>query len=222
MKKLISLLFITLTTVAFAADENVEVVPTSPTDKVLQDTSEFHRLNKQWTFGVQLLGAGPSYATQQGLSVGYFLNRNMIIQAEFMTGKIDSDTFVDATSLGSIDVKGRSIGVHFKHFVGNSFYYRAGLDLRSVEYRYSDSSGGLGRFDGKSSAGTFNIGNQWQWSNFTLGCDWIGISVPLSHSYDNEAYTTGTYYDQEFNNDKELLTEDSNLNILRFYLGASF
>jgi hypothetical protein len=224
MKIFICMLFLFAHQITWAAEEKVEVVPSDKKEKVFEDTSEHHRLDKKWTFNAQLVGIGPSYATQRGLVGGYFLNRNMVVQAEVMGGELYSESIVNAWSSGSLDVDGRSFGAHFKHYVGNSFYYRAGLDWRSLKYRFADTfSGTSGQFDGTSLAVTFNIGNQWQWSNFTLGCDWVGLSVPLSKSFKNELLVTGTSYDaNDFDEDKELLVSKTNLNLVRFYIGASF
>lgn len=212
---------------SYAVDSDVEVVPKEGKEVLYESSSEFNRMDKQWTFGAQLVGVGPTYATSYGLTAGYFLNRNMIFFAEIMTGNLDSDSFLDSnyTSFSTINIDGRSIGAHFKHFVGNSFYYRAGLDLRFIEYKFSHSSGDQASFKGTSLGLTFNIGNQWQWKNFTLGCDWIGLTVPMSDNYKDEQLTTGgsSFYDpQDFEDDKDTLLGDTTLNVLRFYLGASF
>jgi hypothetical protein len=72
---------------------------------------------------------------------------------------------------------------------------------------------------------SLNIGNQWQFKNFTLGCDWVGVTLPLSKKYSNESVaTTGNLATEQQENEdaKEDLTERTQINLLRFYLGASF
>lgn len=217
MRFVIFLALLNIAITSSAADENVEVVPK---ETVVDDTSEFHRLNKTWLVDVQLTGIGPSYATNRGLSAGYFLNRNMLLVVEAMGGSLDSaDSF---SFLSSVEIKGRSAGAHFKHFVGNSFYYRIGLDWRQEKYNYTDLlSPGTASFETSSLGITFNIGNQWQWKNFNLGCDWVGITTPISKSIKNEVYT-GSLSSAIIQDDQEILTDDASLNLLRFYLGASF
>lgn len=218
-----------LSTVSFA-EENLEVVPSKEAHQVIEDSSAFHRVGKQWMFGGQILGVGPAYSLQQGVRVGYFLDRNMLVEGEIMFGNQDGGSTWGGSSLfdfGRYEIDGQSIGVHLKHFVGNSFYYRAGLDYRWLDYEYTyDNSGfdAAAAFKGTSAAVTFNIGNQWHWKNFNLGCEWVGLSAPiLSNISDKRFASNSAVYDiNDFNDDQETLVKDLNLNLLRFYLGASF
>jgi hypothetical protein len=219
--------FLIVANSAFAVDSDVEVVPQDNKVPVVENSSEFNRMEKSWTFGAQVFGAGPSYATNRGISAGYFLNRNMVVFLEFMTGDYSSSSSLSSGSLYSssqVDVDGKSIGAHFKQYVGNSFYYRIGLDVRTFDYEFSDTSGGSAQFKATSVGATFNIGNQWQWKNFHLGCDWIGFTVPLSKSYKDELLVTGGsfYTAEDLEEDKDVLVEKTTVNLLRFYLGASF
>lgn len=68
-----------------------------------------------------------------------------------------------------------------KHFVNNSFYFspevfflnsKFGRDYHA-DYRLSGLGLGL------------RIGNQWQWKNFTFGCDWIGFGKTMVHFKNN-------------------------------------
>jgi len=225
MKVFLFIKILAISSFVWAAGDDVEIVP-RPKETIMESSSEFNRMDKKWFFDVQLLGVGPSYVTQSGIDVGYFIDRNMLVFGEFMLGKLDDGTFstyADGTT-GSLSIKGNSLGVHFKHFVSNSFYYRAGLDYRSIKYSLRNTlSGASGDFDGRSFAITFNIGNQWQWENFNLGCDWIGISLPISNSLSHESSVTNIYYPSStYKDHQDILVKNANFNVLRFYLGASF
>jgi hypothetical protein len=214
-------------TLSYAADEDIEIVPAPSKKSIEADSSEHHRMNKSYIFDAQVLGFGPNYMSSQGLSAGYFLNRNMIVSIEGTFGKSDNDSSLFSSSSDTYDIKGRSVGVHFKHFVGNSFYYRAGLDYRTVDYKYSYTSTVSSTYDerlsfkGKSFAVTFNIGNQWQFENFNIGCDWVGITLPVSHSISDEVQVSN-YTSNRLKGAEDDYAKKSMLNLLRFYLGATF
>lgn len=186
-------------------------------------TSTSHRANKTFTATYQITGIGPSATFASGITVGFFLNPEWVIMLEGTSGREATifDIFDDT------DVKSKSFGVHAKNFAGNSFYYRFGVDYRDLEYQYTDNfiTTTYRTFDSKSWGVTFGIGNQWQWKNFTLGCDWVGVTLPLSKKYSNESVTTSgsLAFEQSENEDaKKDLTEKTQINLLRFYLGASF
>jgi len=211
----------------YAADENVTVVkPIEPKpNEVVEDSSEHHRIGKKVNLNAQLVGVGPNAAAPSaGITGGYFLNRNQLIQLEVL-GNDNSNTGID------YKVKTQSVGVHFKSFVGNSFYYKIGLDERFVDYNYSSTNSSdhtndiIRKFKGQSLAASVAIGNQWQWDNFTLGCDWFGYVFPLAYSTSDEQFTAPSSMDFErsyLQQDKELYTSKSVAQGLRFYLGVSF
>jgi hypothetical protein len=215
---------------SFAADENVEVVPREEKETVISGSSENHRMGKTYIFNGQVLGFGPNLISSQGLSAGYFLNRNMVVFIDATYGKAEDDGKFLSWDSGDFNIKGASVGVHFKHYVGNSFYYRAGIDYRTMDFQYdyvssfSPSSNYSRGFKGKSVGATFGIGNQWQFENFNLGCDWVGVTIPISKSISDEYVTAGgpSYNLTDLADDEDDYVRKTSLNLLRFYLGASF
>lgn len=189
---------------------------------LLEGTSESNRLGKTFSITGQLFGYGPNPALSQGVAAGYFINRNSMVLFE-VTGNNQNTRFMGS----SFETKTSSVGVHFKQFFGNSFYARAGVDYRKVSHKYdiqsifSDSDFIYrSEFEGSSMAATILIGNQWQWSNFTLGCDWIGYVAPFSSTVTKEVVAGRSIEFHE--DDKKRLLRDSIPQLLRFYLGASF
>ncbi len=95
-------------------------------------------------------------------TVGYFLKPNAVITARYSERHGYSG---DSGHKGLTAVK-----VGYKKFAGNSFFYqpsayfRKASHITTVQYKYEDL--GLG----------FRIGNEWQWENFTLGIDWLGVN----------------------------------------------
>lgn len=188
-------------------------------------TSRDHRADKSLSFLVQPVGLGPSAIPSQGLHLAFFLSPASQIVLDYGTGSSGNGFMW----LSDENVRASNIGAYFKHFVSNSFYVKAGLDYRTVVYNYESTAwfGGTsqtGHFEGNSTAVGFAIGNQWQFSSFTLGCDWAGFSYPFTHSVTSESYSANasdlarTYVRDA----KTRRLEDFVAQGVRFYLGFTF
>jgi hypothetical protein len=69
----------------------------------------------------------------------------------------------------------------------------------------------------------FAIGNQWQFENFLIGCDWIGLNVPVSESISKDKVVSNYSYDiTSHNSDRDRLFKNTTGSLLSFYIGASF
>lgn len=224
-----------LATNAFAQSE--EPSKELPRGSYVVHESAVNRENKQWEVHLIGTGLGPSLTGTTGVVAAYHLSTDQEVLIELTSGSLEADSsFSSSVSTdktgSSYDIKSKSLGVHYKQFTGNSFYFRTGADFRTIDYNYQYRSVSFPadnadiEFTGTSFAANFQIGNQWQWDNFTLGCDWVGISVPITHSISDERFvSTGLFEDYDrkrMADDKKFLVEGSNLNLLRFYLGASF
>jgi hypothetical protein len=233
MKKWALLVSILLSSFAFAADE----VTTSPvTEPDTQPTSELrlnstkNRANKNFMVTGEVLGIGPSGVYAQGLNLGMFLNDSSLLLLELNGGKNNVSHGFLFTWGDSISQEGYSVGVHYKKFTGNSFYVKFGGDYRSIDYSYTDEfwfssgSGSNRQFTGESLAAAFAFGNQWQMENFTIGCDWFGLEVPIASKVNNIRYdATASSYDRKDNReDIRRYVTGVGYTLLRFYLGASF
>jgi len=201
------------------------------------NNSEMNRKDKKYQLNLILTGSGPTAAGSLGLSAGYFLEKNKMLLLEVTDSKTRftkiSITNADSTRTNFEEtLKGQSIGVHYKQFNGNSFYLRTGLDYGKINYNFKYTPYGTNSTENVSLSGdalyaNFQIGNQWQWENFTLGCDWVGISVPLySHESDRSmnsfAQADESYYSDKLNTASSDFIKRSQINLLRFYLGATF
>ena len=106
-----------------------------------------------------------------------------------------------------------SLGADYTSFVGNSFYSRAGLHYRAVKRQ--NESLRTAEENYRDIHLRVSIGNQWQWSNFTLGVDWIGFNTRVYEISDLNMSDWDYLADGD-----ELLT--FNLNLLQLNLGLSF
>lgn len=230
MKFLISLLVILGLYFKVHAQE-VSVIPKTQ-EYVIEDSSEHNRFNKKISIVVQLLGA-ESYTlgNTTGIKVSYFLSRNSQIGLSVDSVKKDryEGSFLFRQGYASTGVE-----LSFKQFFGNSFYLTSGLRHQNITV--SDSNRSIfyeedyyaWEAKGNRSSALLAIGNQWQWENFTMGVDWIGLGLPLASSSKEKSLAKGadlsasSNYRKEIEQIKKENFKDSYALALRFYLGASF
>lgn len=187
---------------------------------VLQNSSAHNRMDKKYVAWAQLVSIGPYVVNRSGLAFGYYLNRNNVLFLDITGGSDESDNDYN----DGYDVDEESIGFHWKHFNGNSFYFNAGMDFRKINYVYTNSWSPVdSRFKATAANVSFSIGNQWQWDNFTLGCDWLGLTYPLFRDISESKITTAdSYYKERFEDEKDDYTKKVSGKLLSFYLGYSF
>lgn len=208
--------------------EDVKIIdPAVSTPNIVYRNSSAHnRIDKKFSATFTIVGAGPSYSTwNTGFNLGVYLSRNSILDFEVAKGRPTYFNWFGS----DYDITTSSAGVHYKHFASNSFYFRIGVDYRKVDYRYTgrdffNNSDILidNSFKGESFAGTVLIGNQWQWKNFTLGCDWFGYAFPFTSRTWSEKMAGSRPEPKYLEDDKEDFTKRNSLIALRFYLGATF
>lgn len=183
-------------------------------------TSQDFRKDKTWMATAQVVGAGPMPGTlTQGLSFGYFVDPDFIISIEAVSGRSPL-IFFDLSSYRS--VKYNSFGVHFKKFVNRTFYFKSGLDANrfTEDYVYYNDVDKYG-FDSESLSAGIVIGNQWQIGDFTIGCDWVGVSLPIASNIKSD-YASNSYEKGRLEDEKSRYLKNSGIQLVRFYLGASW
>jgi len=200
-----------------------------------EDHSQFHRFDKKYQIVSQFFGMGAANTIPIGLAVGYFFDLDQLFLIETNLGK--GPIFPSRSNNLDESIESKSVGVHFKQYAGNSFYYRIGMTYQQINYKYN-LRGNLGgdetmNFNGETLLFGIQIGNQWQWDNFTLGCDWIGYSIPfyshvndqfLSPAAENYAYppSYSNYYKNKIQESIDRYIKLPQGTSLRFYLGYSF
>jgi hypothetical protein len=134
-----------------------------------------------------------------------------------------------------------------KWFAGNSFYLTGGLGVRMFEatrprYDFKADTGfetsTAASYERTSLTGDLAIGNQWQFSSFTIGCDWAGIMAPLatlsessSQNPSSKSEETSALADDTTSEEEEARQDEEEMKayasaarpqFVRFYLGWSF
>jgi hypothetical protein len=162
------------------------------------------------------------------VNFAYFQQPNSLLTFSYLSGTRSADVFNFLWGHEE-NTRVQLLSGGYKQFFGNSFYLEGTgfvRRLRQSSYHYKSYSyrEEEAEFRVDSLGGTFAIGNQWQWPTFTIGCDWIGVEVPLAHGafkedvkdIINEAYVA----DEQ--SDFKAKAKDSQPILARFYLGYSF
>lgn len=138
-------------------------------------TSTDHRQEKTVSATTEI-GSSVYPLPTAGFSVGYFATPNVRLEANYTKGEID---FFD-------EMSSKLYAAKVKYFIGNSFYVNVGaayrqLDLTINEWLFSDRrlARSIHHVGGEAS-----FGNSWQFSSFTIGCDWAGYFLPVKKMKD--------------------------------------
>jgi len=203
-----------------------EIVIIKKKREVYEDSSEANRINKNNTVIANLGGQGPSFTNNTGIELGSHLDPNQLILLDLRSGKGTLNSSIDSSD-GTSDTKYSSFGIHYKYFSSNSFYFRAGLDFSKYDFTMKGNSlasneAYLNSFSGYNLNSSIAIGNQWQWENFTIGCDWIGYAKPIYYKVVNESISPSSFGLWEFSDSKQAYLKDDTGILLRLYLGSTF
>jgi hypothetical protein len=153
-----------------------------------------------------------------GMIASSYLTSDDLIEASAQIGKLNL--------LGLLLIKSELYELRYKRFWGNSFYTNIGPGLRtfrvssplvaalakSESFEAEDSDIVLG----------LSVGNRWQWQHFLIGCDWIGVHLPLANVSSSVGEPTKSESSEEYNkrkSDWDNFGKNSTYQILRFYLG---
>ncbi|MEA9355470.1 hypothetical protein SHI21_04635 [Bacteriovorax sp. PP10] len=115
--------------------------------------------------------------------------------------------------------KMRAVTIGYRRFLGNSFnimptiYYRRNTGDFYQEGQFSNVVGSNNLVYEDVGTG-IRIGNEWQWENFTMGCDWFGLNL-TSAKINFQEKSLGPI---ETHAPMKALT----MTLLSFYLGYSF
>lgn len=185
--------------------------------------SQSNRGNKSWGWLVDVgnLTFGNVNAFGVGGGVNLFVSGNSVISAELGSGT--NYDFLSSFVGDTVNASTNWQGLYYKGFVSNSFYLKTGIEATQIHYRVTHyplivSSYSQSAYINLYSA-VLAIGNQWQRSSFTIGCDWIALDVPIANSGYSETVSgtpSGTPWDL-----KSDLTKTGGT-FGRFYLGMNF
>lgn len=194
--------------------------------------SELHSrdLRTQGRFSVEVQAIGISAGINRGLMAGYSLRPNSQILLKYELGNELDGLF------GNYKAQSEFVAVTEREFFGNSFYLEGGLagHKKNVQRSNPWDQAPLNvngpyvvktesEYERRDFGMVFGLGNQWQWSHFTLGCEWVGIYIPFSSSktqgYKVETLSDGSSKRWDIaRND----VNSSDLRLLNLHFGFSF
>lgn len=187
-------------------------------------TSRERRSEKNWGWVGQ---AGDFYFGDRAASVGggfaflWYVSPNDVLSVEFGGGGYIGSTSV----ISGDDVSGSNgrFGIFYKRFVTNSLYLKGGLEARDINYKVEHKDIFSPTYTQKGYINLYTvwigIGNQWEINrHLTIGCDWIGASIPFANNNFQED-DTGSPFNQW---DLKQRMVQVTANVGRFYIGMSF
>jgi hypothetical protein len=217
LKSLLALFTILHLGLAFAVEPTTPAVvtptmtaqPATSTQKQMPGLKSFeNRESKKFQLAIGMLGHEYIGTNAITLSAGYFLDPQSILLVRYsnLNGRgLDDD---DSATL-------RAVTLGYRRFVANSFNLTP-----SVYYKRTTQKDNFTWFTTTSKTEVyedigigFRIGNEWQWENFTLGCDWFGINRTMKVLNEKNVDDNWELFDT---NSKYSFT------IASFYLGYSF
>lgn len=208
------IVFLVCSQFAFAADQQTQPLQrpdstaTSTQSSVIEQGSSSlenrKKLTYQTTFSV-IGGEYSGYKSNFTIAAGYFLNDANLINLRYSFQ--NSSGAPENTSTVDYPETLRAISIGNRHFFGNSFNLLSSIYWKQHS-KFDRANGHTYLF--KDYGAGISIGNEWQWKNFTMGCDWFG----LNHSL---VKIKNTFPTTSFGLDQELTAS-----LLKFYLGYSF
>jgi hypothetical protein len=199
-------------------------------DRKEDNSSRGHRSRQDLSLMVD--SAFYDFKFGSGATVGLITGDNLIFEASYMRA---SFSIFNAWKSEQTLYMARA-----RWFTGNSFNLAAGIGLRKslhssrpILFTSSDSetspSDTLSLADSTDDyeiradhlVGELSIGNRWQFSAFTIGCDWIGFASPIRELSFKETAYNGQVSESDRNSSTADLNSSS-LILTRFHLGFSF
>lgn len=187
--------------------------------------SSANRQGKNVFLGFEPVGMSVSPIPSYGLRAGYYLTDSSVLLAKYVYGKADLLFFESTTKFAEVGWQG---------FWGNTFYTFFGIGMRDLHVKtridlsaaIAGENGTANTTMGITSYGfSAAIGNQWQWENFTLGCDWFGTFTPLVKGAQRDSGFSDdlSEEDRKEKQDKfDDVAENISYQLVRFYIGVSF
>lgn len=200
---------ISLIVINSAYSQTEEVSPPHP-DFTPAKTSMVNRMSLKYQMTAGFIGR-EYIENPLTFSLGYYLDSSNIITLRY-------SNFNGSDVDNKAAIKLRAVTLGYRHFVGNSFNYMPTIYYRrnTIDYKnegqfvifgpsnliYEDIGAGI------------RLGNEWQWENFTMGCDWFGVNrtvIELNYKQQSAGILDELNFEKQWT-----------LTLFSFYLGYSF
>jgi hypothetical protein len=165
-----------------------------------------------------------------GIGGYYKMTPHLQIGMSYASGVRDLNTDLENPVDRAI-LKGQIIEVGGRYFTGDSFAIVGGIGQRNVDFdlRVSSKSNFIAtKAKGSAIVTHLGIGNFWTMpTGFTIGCEWIGMNIPVTSSFDSTVTENigGSKLEgvRKTNEDlAKLMATTRSLQLLNFELGYNF
>ena len=136
---------------------------------------------------------------------------------------IELGVFSSEFSLFGYSVATTNAAIRYKRFFGNSFNVYGGGGLRQLTFS-SPTVSGSDTLTSRSLAVETGIGNHWSFDNLSIGCDWVGLLIPVATLSSSDSFKSDKSA-ESIESDRNSFKKNSNstdLMTVRFFLGAQF
>lgn len=153
-------------------------------DESYEGESQINRDGKTFHLGL-ILGSNNT----KGLNLAYYVSDISRVFLDYAFGEVKNSGELLSRALRS-KADFENYRLSWLQFVGNSFYWNLGLRTSSIDYEryyYANENAEadlLFNYTLNSTAIFLGIGSEWQWENFFIGCEWLGLSRVLTYHYD--------------------------------------
>ncbi|MCX6118594.1 MAG: hypothetical protein NT027_13710 [Proteobacteria bacterium] len=198
------------------------------------DSSESARSGQKFGLGL-LYTPASDFVLSSGVYGASYLSSKLQVGARYIGGskKLDvSETQGTTTYYATATLTGYLFDIDARYFVGNSFNILGGLGFRSANIKYSIEDRATTSVSGNITISSIvlpiSIGNSWTWSNgFSIGCDWLGVQVPLSGSTKSSlsgtlSADTAKKLNEDLVNTGDKLAKTTSLTLLLTHLAWAF
>jgi len=193
-------------------------------------SSRDERTEKRFDLSAQLIGLTGIVATY-GVTLGWYADPDLVVEVGYAAGRDDEgedegDYEVDLfTSIAFVSAKIFTLDTLFVNVGLAQRAFDATLvaagptDVASDDVRTAVATRYLGVLTG--------VGNRWQWDTVHVGCEWVGVFMPLVRQKKEIDYTFAPIRvetEDERDKSESLVREGTqmSLNALRFVAGVAF
>ncbi len=149
---------------------------------ILPSAFAFSQKNREGKKYIVTLQTGVNFgANTKGASFGYFINKKSILSLEFsaLEGRSNDDDFEEEDN-GQLYLLSYQFIPSSTFYISPSLYYLNQVKADDFDFNADFEYRPTNKTHYTTLGIGFRIGNQWDWDNFSLACDWAGIFREIS------------------------------------------
>lgn len=178
---------------------------------------------REYSLSLQPIGI-TGFGASWSLSGGYYIGTSLLIEGSY-----------GQTSRINIDLDSKIYGVRLRSSFGGSFYTSVGLARQTFTFATEETYTNiliadeprLWRYEAEAARTVLDlsVGNRWDYRYFSVGCDWVGVLVPLQKGkikIQMQGVAENIKDQQDAQSDMQKFIDDTDLQVLHLYVGTTF